>query len=183
MEQIEMTLLEISEKMDHVIKNLQGELASVRTGRANPAMLDHINIDYYGVPTPLKQISGISVAEGTQLIIKPFDKSTLKTIEQALHASDLGLTPQNDGTAIRLILPALTGDRRKQLSREVDQVGEQAKVQIRNVRRDGNDSVKKLELSEDLEKGTLEDVQKLTDDNIKAIDKLIKAKVVEITTI
>lgn len=183
MERVEITLLEITEKMDQVIKVLQSDLASVRTGRANPAILDHINIDYYGVPTPLKQISGISVAEGTQLLIKPFDKSTLKAIEQAIHASDLGVTPQNDGTAIRLILPSLTGERRKQLSRDVEQIGEQTKVHIRNVRREGNDLVKKLELSEDLEKGTLEDVQKITDDHIKQIDKLVKEKVVEITTI
>lgn len=182
-EHIEMTLLEITEKMEEVINQLVGELTSIRTGRANPAILDKITIDYYGVPTPLKQIAGIGVVEGTQLLIKPFDKSTLKTIEQAIYASDLGLTPQNDGTGIRLILPALTGERRKQLSKEVEQIGEKTKVSIRNVRREGNDLVKKLELSEDAEKGTLEDVQKLTDDHIKKIDELVKDKVKEITTI
>lgn len=182
-EQIELTLLETTEKMEEVIQKLKLELSQVRTGRANPAILDRITIDYYGVETPLKQIAGVSVVEGTQLLIKPFDKSTLKTIEHAIYASDLGLTPQNDGTAIRLILPSLTGERRKQLSKEVEHLAETFKVGIRNVRREANDAVMKLELPEDMSKNTVANVQKLTDDFIKKVDEVVKEKVVEITTI
>lgn|SRR5690554_869964 len=182
-ETIEMTLLETTEKMNEVIKRLQSELSQVRTGRANPALLDKITIDYYGVETPLKQIAGINVVEGTQLFIKPFDKSTLKTIEHALHASDLGLTPQNDGTGIRLILPSLTGERRKQLSKEVEKLAETYKVGIRNVRRDANDEVMKLELPEDVSKNTISEIQKLTDEHVKKVDELVKEKITEITTL
>jgi ribosome recycling factor len=182
-EQINLELLTIEENMEKVIHNLERELANVRTGRANPALLDRISIDYYGVLTPLKQIAGVSVAEGTQLIIKPFDKSTLKAIEHAINASDLGIAPQNDGVVIRLILPALTGERRKQISKDVEKLGESTKVFIRNVRRDGNDQVKKLELSEDLEKNTLEEVQKLTDSFVKKIDQITEAKIKEVMTI
>lgn len=183
LEQANMLLLEIEENMQKSIESLERELASVRTGRANPSILDRISIDYYGTPTPLKQIASIGVAEGTQLLIKPFDKSTIKQIEQAIHASDLGLTPQSDSSGIRLVLPALTGERRKEISKDVEKIGEEMKVAIRNIRRDGNDGIKKLELPEDSEKGSLDSVQKLTDKYTKTIDELVNSKIKEIQTV
>lgn len=182
-EQISLLLLEIEEQMQKTIHNFERELTSIRTGRANPALLDRIMIDYYGVETPLKQISAISVVEGTQLLIKPFDKSTIKKIEHAINASDLGITPQSDAAGVRLSLPSLTGERRKQLIKDVEKFGEEFKVAIRNVRRIGNDDVKKLELPEDTEKNTLDDVQKLTDKFIKVIDEVANNKITEIQTI
>lgn len=183
LEQANLLLLEVEDNMQKTIENLERELASVRTGRANPSLLDRISIDYYGTPTPLKQIASIGVSEGTQLLIKPFDKSTIKQIEQAIHQSDLGLTPQSDSSGIRLVLPALTGERRKEISKDVEKVGEDSKIAIRNVRRDGNDGVKKLELPEDAEKSNLDNVQKLTDKFIKLIDQLVNDKIKEIQTI
>ena len=182
-EELNMVLMETEELMEKSIESFRRELASIRTGRANPALLDGISIDYYGVPTPLNQVSSISVVEGTQLLIKPFDKSTIKLIEQALNASQLGITPQSDATSVRLSLPSLTGERRKELSKEVDKLGESSKVHIRNNRRTGNDSVKKLELPEDLEKQALQDIQKLTDKFITLIDEMAKDKGKEIQTI
>lgn len=183
MEQIELVLFEVEENMQKVIEGLNRELANIRTGRANPAILDRINIKYYGADTPLKQIASISVAEGTQLYIKPYDKSVLKDIEHAIYASDIGISPQNDGTGVRLVLPALTEERRRELSKSVDKIAETTKVNIRNSRRDGNDLVKTLELPEDLEKSTLSDVQELTDKFVKKIDEIAADKVKEIMTI
>lgn len=183
LEQANLVLLEIEETMTKTIENLERELSSIRTGRANPAILDRISIEYYGVETPLKQIAGISVVEGTQLLITPYDKSTIKVIEQAIHASDLGITPQSDSSGVRLVLPALTGERRKELTKDVDKKGEESKIAIRNIRRDGNDEVKKIELSEDLEKNQLDEVQKLTDKFIKKIDEVAATKIKEIMTI
>lgn len=183
LEQANLVLLEIEETMTKTIENLERELSSIRTGRANPAILDRISIEYYGVATPLKQIAGISVVEGTQLLITPYDKSTIKVIEQAIHASDLGITPQSDSSGVRLVLPALTGERRKELTKDVDKKGEESKIAIRNIRRDGNDEVKKIELSEDLEKNQLDEVQKLTDKFIKKIDEVAATKIKEIMTI
>lgn len=182
LEQINLVLLEVEESMQKSIHSLEKELANVRTGRANPALLDRISIDYYGVDTPLKQIAAISVVEGTQLLIKPFDKSTIKTIEHAINASDLGINPQSDSSGIRLILPSLTGERRKELSKDVEKIGEEAKIAIRNIRRIGNDELKKLELPEDLEKTNLDNIQKLTDKYIKVIDEVVSEKVKEIQT-
>ena len=175
-EQADMVLLEIEDHMQKTVEILKKEFNGVRTGRANPALLDKIHINYYGVDTPLKQIASIAAVEGNQLYIKPYDKSTLKTIETAIYASDLGLNPLNDGSGIRLILPQPTEQRRKELVRDVEKMGEHAKVGVRNVRRDGNDQIKKLNLSEDDEKGYLEDVQELTDNYIKKIDEEIKQK-------
>lgn len=175
MEELEMVLLEGEEKMDKAIAAYERELSTVRTGRANASLLDSISIDYYGVPTPVKQISSISIPEANQLYIKPYDKSSLKTIETAIFASPLGLTPQNDGNGIRLILPKMTEERRRELVKQVGKMEEAAKVAIRNVRRELNDDIKKLDLPEDDEKSTLEDVQKLTDEKI--------AKIVSITEI
>ncbi len=183
MEELEMTLLEGEERMDKAIASYERELNTVRTGRANASLLDQIQIDYYGVPTPVKQISSITSPEANQLYIKPYDKSSMKLIESAIFASPLGLTPQLDSNGIRLVLPKMTEDRRKELVKLVSKMEEQAKVQIRNVRRDLNDDIKKLELPEDDEKGALEDCQKLTDNKISKVEEITKKKQEEIMTI
>lgn len=182
-EQADLLLFELEDKMEKTIKNLIKEYSTIRTGYANPALLDRIEVEYYSVLTPLKQISSISVVEGNQLYIKPFDKTSLKSIEQSIYASDLGLNPQNDGVGIRLILPKLTEERRKEISKEVHQMGEAQKVAIRNIRRDGNDSVKKLSLPEDNEKLYLDEVQELTDKFVKQIDIEVKIKTEEVMKI
>lgn len=166
----DMVLLEAEERMDKSIQSYNHELQSIRTGRANPSLLDQIQIDYYGVMTPIKQVGQVSVPEPSQLYIKPYDRSTLKAIESAILASSLGLTPQNDGNGIRLVIPKMTEERRRELVKQVNKLEEQAKVHVRNIRRDANDSLKKLELTEDDEKGYLEDVQTLTDKKIKEIE-------------
>lgn len=175
-EQADMILMEVEERMEKAVDVLRKEFASIRTGRANPSLLDRISINYYGADTQLKMIASIAVVEGNQLFIKPFDKSVLKTIEQAIYASDLGLNPQNDGTGIRLILPQPTEQRRRELTKEVEKLGENAKVAIRNVRRDGNDHMKKAGLTEDDEKGYLEDIQELTNTYVKKVDDEVKLK-------
>jgi|CZCB01.1.fsa_nt_gi ribosome recycling factor len=182
-EQADMLMLEFEEKMEKSVQSLQREFATIRTGRANPNLLDRIVIEYYGTPTPLKQVASISVPEAQQLYIKPFDKSILKDIEQAINASDLGLPPRNDGVGIRLMLPALTEERRKQLVKEVEKFSENGKVAIRNIRRDANDQMKKLGLSEDIEKGYLDDIQVLTDKYVKKVEELTKEKSDELLTI
>ena len=166
----DMILLEAEEKMDKSIESYNRELQTIRTGRANPTLLDSIEIDYYGQMTPIRQVGQITVPEASQLYIKPYDKSVLKAIETAILQSNLGLTPQNDGTGIRLIIPKMTEERRRELVKQVGKLEEQAKVNIRNIRRDANDHLKKLELTEDDEKGYLEDVQTLTDKKIKEIE-------------
>ena len=166
----DMVLLEAEERMDKSIQSYNHELQSITTGRANPSLLDQIQIDYYGVMTPIKQVGQVSVPEPSQLYIKPYDRSTLKAIEAAILASSLGLTPQNDGNGIRLIIPKMTEERRRELVKQVNKLEEQAKVHIRNIRRDANDALKKLELTEDDEKGYLEDVQTLTDKKIKEVE-------------
>ena len=176
MEELEMVLFEGEEKMDKAISAYERELATVRTGRASASLLDTINIDYYGVPTPVKQISSITIPEANQLYIKPYDKSSIKAIESAIFASPLGLTPQNDGNGIRLILPKMTEERRRELVKQVGKMEETAKVAIRNVRRDLNDDIKKLELPEDVEKESLDDVQKLTDKKIAEVEVITKKK-------
>jgi len=182
-EQADLILMELEDHMTKTIEILKREFNGVRTGRANPALLDKIQISYYGVETPVKQIGSISVVEGNQLFIKPFDKSVLKAIEQAIYASDLGLNPQNDGTGIRLILPQLTEQRRKELVKEVEKMGEHSKIGVRNVRRDGNEHIKKLALPEDDEKGYLNDIQELTDKFIKKVDEEIRVKSEELLKI
>ncbi|PKK99484.1 MAG: ribosome recycling factor [Tenericutes bacterium HGW-Tenericutes-2] len=182
-EQADMILMEIEDHMTKTLEVLKREFAGVRTGRANPALLDKIHVEYYGVDTPLKQISSITAVEGNQLFIKPFDKSTLKSIEHAIYASDLGLNPQNDGTGIRLFLPQLTETRRRELIKDIERMGEHAKVGVRNVRRDGNDHIKKLGLSEDDEKGYLADIQEYTDKFVKKVDEEVKVKSEELLKI
>ncbi len=182
-EQADMLLLEIEEKMEKSVHALERDFSAIRTGRANPNLLDRITVNYYGVETPLKQVASISVPEAQQLYIKPFDKSVLKDIEHALNTSSLELPPRNDGTGIRLMLPSLTEDRRRQLVKEVEKMCEGGKIAVRNVRRDGNEQLKKLGLAEDSEKGYLEDVQTLTDKYVKIIDEHTKTKADELLTI
>ncbi len=179
----DMILLEAEERMQKSIDSYQRELNTVRTGRANPQLLDNIFIDYYGSQTPIKQVGNISVPEASQLLIKPFDPSVLKNIEAAISASDLGLTPQNDGSTIRLVLPQMTTQRRQELVKKVNKSQEGAKVAVRNVRRDVNDDLKKLELTEDELKGYLDDVQKLTDKFIATVEKVTSEKEKELLTI
>src|SRR5690606_30723777 len=175
-EQADMLMLEFEEKMEKSVQSLQREFATIRTGRANPNLLDRIVVEYYGTPTPLKQVASISVPEAQQLYIKPFDKSILKDIEYAINTSGLELPPANDGSGIRLTLPALTEERRRTLIKDVERMAETGKVAIRHIRREGNDELKKLGLTEDDERGYLEDVQTLTDKFVKKVDELTKKK-------
>lgn len=183
MEELEMVLLEGEDKMDKAIQAYERELSTVRTGRANASLLDSIQIDYYGVMTPVKQISSITIPEANQIYIKPYDRASVKTIETAIMASPLGLTPQSDGNGIRLVLPKMTEERRKEMVKLVGKMEEQAKVAIRNIRRDVNDDVKKLSLPEDDEKSYLEDVQRLTDKKIVKIESITQDKSNELMSI
>ncbi|MGM9941638.1 MAG: ribosome recycling factor [Bulleidia sp.] len=170
-----------AKKMDKAIDHLKDELTTIRTGAANASMLNHVEVDYYGSPTPLNQIAGISVQEGRILVIKPYDPSSLKDIERACNAADLGIAPQNDGTVVRLTVPQLTGETRKEMAKKVSRMAEECKVQIRNIRRDANQVVKKdKEMDEDTQKDAENEVQKLTDRYIKKIDELAKAKEKEV---
>ena len=183
MEELEMAQLEAEDRMDKAIAAYERELSTVRTGRANASLLDSISIDYYGVLTPVKQISSITIPEANQLYIKPFDKSSVKAIESAIFASPLGLTPQNDGNGIRLVLPQMTEERRRELAKLVAKMSEQAKVNVRNVRRDLNDQIKKLGLPEDTEANALDEAQKLTDAKIAKLAELTEKKQKELMTI
>lgn len=168
------------QKMEKTIEALKKEFALIRTSRANPTVLNGVNVSYYGSPTPLNQIASISVPEAQLLLIKPFDKNILKDIEKAIQLADLNLVPQNDGTVIRIVFPALTEQRRKELAKEVKGKGENNKIGIRNIRRDVIEQLKKLEkdsaISEDELKKYTDDVQKITDKYIEKIDALVKEK-------
>lgn len=170
-------------RMDKAIDSLQSELKTVRTGRANPTILDRVMVDYWGEMTPVNQVANISVVEGRSLVIKPYDRSTLKGIERAILEADLGFNPQNDGTVIRIVIPPLTQDRRKELSKQVSKIGEQSKVAVRNIRRDANDAIKKGEFTEDEVKRAQEKIQKQTDQYIKKIDAIVKEKENEIMSV
>ncbi|NMA05468.1 MAG: ribosome recycling factor [Acholeplasmataceae bacterium] len=182
-EQTDLILMELEEKMEKSVEAIVAEFQNIRTGRANPGILDSIFIKYYGVDTQLKQISSITVPEGNQLYIKPFDKSILKEVERAIGTSKIGLTPQNDGIGLRLIFPQLTEERRKELSKDVTKLSENGKVAIRNIRRDGNEQIKKLSLPEDLEFSTLDEIQKLTDKYTEKMDEVSEKKIEEIMNI
>jgi ribosome recycling factor len=175
------------EKMQKSLESLQSDLSSIRAGRANPHILDHLRVEYYGAPTPLQQVSNISVPEARLIQIQPWDPSLLKEIEKAIQMSDVGINPTNDGKTIRLVFPELTEDRRKELSKDVKKKGEEYKVAIRNIRRDANDSFKKLqkndEVSEDEEKDLEDGIQKVTDSYIKKIDDAIADKTKEVMTV
>ncbi|MDT2814440.1 ribosome recycling factor [Vagococcus carniphilus] len=173
-------LNDAKQKMTKSEESLQRELGQIRAGRANASLLDRITVDYYGAQTPLNQIAGISIPEARILMITPFDKTALENIEKALMASDIGISPTNDGSVIRLVIPQLTEERRKELAKEVSKYGENAKVAIRNIRRDALDELKKLEKSKDItedELHTLEkDVQNITDGSTKNIDTIVAQK-------
>ncbi|HIV16507.1 MAG TPA: ribosome recycling factor [Candidatus Alectryocaccobium stercorigallinarum] len=174
------------EKMKKTMANLDSELGTIRAGRANPKVLDRITVDYYGTMTPLQQVANITVPEARIIQIQPWESSLLKEITKAIQSSDLGINPTNDGKVIRLIFPELTEERRKQLVKEAEKKGEAAKVAIRNIRRDGNDSFKKLkkeDVSEDEIKDLQDELQKQTDKFIKNVDSAVSEKSKEILTI
>ncbi|WP_138493945.1 ribosome recycling factor [Paenibacillus pinistramenti] len=171
------------ERMEKAIQALKRDLATLRAGRATPSLLDRIQVEYYGAPTPVNQLANINTPDSRTLMIQPWDKSSLADIERAIMKSDLGLTPANDGTAIRLVIPALTEERRLELVKTTKKFGEEAKVAIRNIRRDANDDIKKLEktdISEDESHRHQEDIQKTTDKFIAEVDKVLAAKEKEI---
>ncbi|MBP3469031.1 MAG: ribosome recycling factor [Lachnospiraceae bacterium] len=173
----------LEEKMKKAYDYLVSDLATIRAGRANPHVLDKLKVDYYGTPTPIQQVGNVTVPEPRMLQIAPWEKSLIKEIEKAILTSDIGITPTNDGSVIRLIFPELTEERRKDLAKDIKKKGEEGKVAIRNIRRDGNDSFKKLaktDVSEDEIKGLEEELQKLTDKYIKDIDKAVEEKAAEI---
>ena len=178
---------EIQSKMERTIENLQERFSEVRAGRANPAILNKVKMDYYGTPTPINQVAGISVPEARMIVIQPWDVSILKQIEKAILASEIGINPNNDGKVIRLVFPELTEERRKDLVKEIKKYAEEAKVAVRNARRDGMDKAKAMqkdgEITEDELKGAETDIQKLTDKNIEEIDKILAVKETEIMSI
>lgn len=183
----DMIILETEEKMEERVESLSRELSKVRTGRANPRMFDDIKVDYYGAPTPITQVGNISVPEPTQIVIKPYDKSIVKDIEKAILKANLGVTPNNEGQQLRIVLPPLTTDVRKDLVKKIKKYAEEAKVSVRNIRREGNDAIKKLEkdstISEDDSKGYQDDIQKLTNDYIAKVEVVCNEKEEEVLSI
>ena len=179
-------LVQFDEKMQKTMNNLGEEFGSIRAGRANPHVLDKLRVDYYGTPTPILQVANVSVPEPRMIQIQPWEASMVKEIEKAIMTSDLGINPTNDGRMIRLLFPELTEERRKDLAKEVKKKGESAKVAIRNIRRDANDSFKKLakeDVSEDEIKTLEESAQKMTDKYIAEVDKAVEVKTKEIMTV
>ena len=179
----DMIILEVTENMDKTMENLNKRFSTVRAGRANPSSLDGVFVDYYGSMTPLKQLATISVPEARQLLIKPFDKGALGSIEKAILAANLGYNPGNDGETIRIIIPELTEERRRELVKQVKGICEDAKVSIRNIRRDGLEDVKKAELPEDEAKGLEKEIQDLVNDYNKKIETMLKEKEQELLTV
>ncbi|MCQ2519840.1 MAG: ribosome recycling factor [Lachnospiraceae bacterium] len=172
-----------NEKMQKTFDYMVSELGTIRAGRANPHVLDKVRVDYYGTPTPIQQVGNISVPEPRIIQIAPWEKSIIKNIEKAIMSSDVGITPSNDGSVIRLVFPELTEERRKELVKEVNKKGEECKVGVRNIRRDANDAFKKLaktEVSEDEIKDLEDAIQKLTDKYVKEVDKAVEEKAAEI---
>ena len=175
-----------NDKMVKAVEHLAFDFSTIRAGRANPHVLDKIRVDYYGTPTPIQQVGNVTVPEPRMIQIAPWEKSLIKEIEEAIMTSDVGITPSNDGSVIRLVFPELTEERRKDLVKDVKKKGEDGKVAIRNIRRDGNDAFKKLaktEVSEDEIKQLEDELQKLTDKFVKEIDKLVEEKSKEILTV
>lgn len=175
------------EKMEKAISQLKREFATIRTGRANPIILDRVQVDYYGVPTSLRQMSQVTVQDGTTLVISPYDKTILKEIEKAITKAEIGVTPNNDGVVIRLCFPPLTEEKRKEITKDVKKIGEDAKVAIRNSRRDITDELKKLEKSENLPEDMVKDnqdkIQKLTNKYTDLIESLVAEKEKEVLTV
>ncbi len=178
---------EIEEKMNKTISVLEENLAEIRAGRANPAILNKIKIDYYGVPTPINQVAGISVPEARMIVIQPWDASVLKEIEKEILKSDIGINPNNDGKLIRLNFPELNEERRKELVKEVKKLAEEAKISLRSIRRDGIDEFKAMEkeslISEDDRRRAEEEIQKITDRKTEEVDKIVSAKEKDIMSI
>lgn len=174
------------EKMRKTYEHLEGDYLGIRAGRANPHVLDKIKVDYYGTPTPVQQVGNITIPEARMIQIAPWEKSLIKDIERAIAASDIGINPSNDGSVIRLVFPELTEERRKDLVKDVRKKAEECRVAVRNIRRDGNETLKKLskgEVSEDEIKQLEEELQKLTDKYVKEVDKLMEEKSKEILTV
>ena len=178
---------DIEGRMQKSVDNLKEEYVTIRAGRANPHILDRLRVDYYGTPTPIQQVANVSVPEARMIQIQPWEASLIKDIEKAILVSDLGLTPNNDGKTIRLVFPELTEDRRKELAKDIKKKGDNAKVAIRNIRRDANDTLKKAnknnEITEDDLKDQQDKVQKATEKHIKTIDGMIDKKSQEILTV
>ena len=182
-----MELNHIEERMDKTLDNLSGNLAEVRAGRANPAILNKIKVDYYGTPTPINQVAGISVPEARLIVIQPWDLSLLKEIEKEILKAEIGINPNNDGKVIRLAFPELNEERRKELVKDIKKMGEDSKVAIRSARRDGLDEAKAKqknnEMTEDELKSAEDQIQKLTDKKVAEIDKMIEVKEKEIMSV
>lgn len=178
---------DIEERMIKSVDNLKDEYATIRAGRANPHILDRIKVDYYGTPTPIQQVANVSVPEARMIQIQPWEASLIKEIEKAILVSDLGLTPNNDGKVIRLVFPELNEDRRKELAKDIKKKGDNAKVAVRNIRRDANDAIKKEnkagDISDDEAKNSEDEIQKLTDKYVAMIDSAIDDKTKEILTV
>ncbi len=184
---METVFAKTKEKMEKCLTALERDYAAVRAGRANPAVLDKVMVDYYGVPTPINQMAAVSVPEARLLVIQPWDASTLREIEKAINTADIGINPQNDGKVIRLNFPQLTEEHRKSLQKDISKRGEEAKVAIRNVRRDSMDDIKKLkkdnEITEDEQKDAEKKLQDITDDYVKQVESITKKKEEEVLSI
>ena len=184
---LEELFLNGEEKMEKALEQLNREFKTVRTGRANPNILDRVSVEYYGAPTPLRQMAQVTVQDGTTLVIAPFDKSILKEVEKALTKAELGVMPNNDGIVIRLVFPPLTEEKRKEITKDVKKFGEDTKVAVRNVRRDMTDALKKLEKSENLPEDVVKDnqdkIQKLTDKYTGKIETMVSEKEKEVLTV
>ena len=182
-----MSLENLSDRMDKVIDNLETNYSEVRAGRANPAILNKVSVEYYGVPTPINQVASISVPEARLIVIQPWDRSILSQVEKAIEKADIGIHPMNDGQVIRLTFPELTEERRKDLAKDIRKMAEEAKVAVRNVRRDemdeAKDSLKNKEISEDEEKALEEKIQKETDKYVAKIDEMSEKKEKEIMSV
>lgn len=179
----EQTLREMEEKMTKAIERLKNELGTIRTGSANPSVFNNLMVEYYGTPTPFNQVAQVSAPDAHLLVVSPYDKSALAAIEQAIVKANMGFNPTNDGTVIRVAVPQLTTETRKELAKKVKSIGEDAKVAIRNVRRDANDAIKKMTLPEDEAKGLQSDIQEQTDKFIKRIDEAAAEKEKNIMTL
>lgn len=180
-------LVQYDDKMQKTMRNLQEEFGSIRAGRANPHVLDKLRVDYYGTPTPIQQVANVNVPEPRMIQIQPWEPSMVKVIEKTILTSDLGINPTNDGKSIRLVFPELTEERRKDLAKDVKKKGEAAKVAVRNIRRDANDTFKKLGKKEDVSEDEIKElegkIQKMTDKFIADIDKAVEEKTREIMTV
>lgn len=184
---MESTFADVKKKMEKALEHLEVEFGKVRTGRANPQILDNVMVDYYGSPTPINQVGNISVPDPQMLVITPWEKNMLGEIEKAIMKADLGMTPQNDGNIVRLPVPALTEDRRKELVKQVKKIAEEAKVGIRGARRDGNDTLKRMEKDKEIGQDELKSgearIQKLTDEKVSQVDQKVEEKEAELMAV